>query len=179
MPNHQEKTRRFMNNKTLRRITDNAIIAAVYIALTIAFGNLCYSAIQFRIAEILILFVYFRKDFTIGITIGCAIANIFSPLGYIDVIFGTLATLLSCIFIIILPKIYLAIIPPLVFNAFIVGAELYFIEKLPFWMNVLYVAVGEFVVLLFGLMICLVLMKNPRFLEIIQAERPKINEAKE
>ena len=46
-------------------------------------------------------------------------------------------------------------------------------------MNVLYVAVGEFVVLLFGLMICLVLMKNPRFLEIIQAERPKINEAKE
>jgi uncharacterized membrane protein len=175
LPNHQDKKQggNMKNRLILRRITDNAVIAAVYVALTLLLSNLSYGQIQFRIAEILVLFVFFRKDFAIGVTLGCIIANAFSPLGITDVIFGSLATLLSVVCIMFLPNLYLAIIPPVVINAFVVGFELYYILDLPFWANVGYVALGELAVMLVGLVICLLLSRNKGFLKLIMAERPK------
>lgn len=160
-----------MKNKTIRKITDNAIVAAAYIVFTILLKPISYGQIQFRIAEILLFLVFFRKDFAIGLTIGCAIANLPSDLGLVDVAFGTLATLLSCLVIMFLPKLIYCILPPIIFNAFIVGAELYYVLGLPFWVNVGYVAFGEFVVLFVGFFIFFALSKNKRFLEVIGSEK--------
>ena len=85
-----------MTENTTKKIAANAVVAALYFVLTIALGSLSYQAIQFRIAECLMLLCFFRKDFTWGLTIGCFLANLASPVGWPDWVFGTLATFLSC-----------------------------------------------------------------------------------
>ena len=80
----------------------NGIIAATYAALTIAISPLSYGPIQFRFSEIMVLLCFFNKKHSIGLTLGCLLANIFSPTAVLDVPFGTMATLIACIGIIML-----------------------------------------------------------------------------
>ena len=134
----------------IRALARNAFIAAVYFVLTIVLGSLGYLNIQVRISEALIFLCFFRKDYTIGITLGCLIANLFSPVGTMDVIFGTLATLISCLLVSFSKQMAIAAIFPVAVNAFIIGAELYFVMEYPFWMSVLEVAIGELIAIAIG-----------------------------
>lgn len=156
-----------MQKLKIRRITDNALVAALYAALTILLSFMSYGDIQFRIAEILLFLVFFRKDFSLGIILGTLIANAFSPLLPWDMIFGTLATVIVVSLISITPKMWPAIIYATLANAFIIGAELYFIHGLPFWLSALTVGLGELVVMLIGYFIFTILRKNRFFNEII------------
>lgn len=160
-----------MQRINIRRITDNAIVAAVYAVLTILLGNFGYGDIQFRLAEILLFLVFFRRDFVIGITLGTIIANAFSPLLPWDLLFGSLATLIVCGLIAITPKMWPAIIYATVINAIVVGAELYFILGFPFWLSALTVGIGELAVMLVGYAIFIMLKKNKNFTNIIMATR--------
>ena len=72
-----------------------ALIAAVYAALTYAVAPLSFGATQFRISEALTILPVFTPAAIPGLAIGCVIANIGSPFGPIDIVLGTLATLLS------------------------------------------------------------------------------------
>ena len=87
-----------METKT-KKITRLAIIAGLYAALTIVFSFISYGEIQVRLSEMLIILCFFSKDYILSLTFGCLIANVFSPFGIVDCIFGTLATFLSAIFI--------------------------------------------------------------------------------
>ena len=158
-----------MNNKinTLVRLS---IVAALYVLLTII-NPFSYNAIQFRISEILVLLCFFRKDYSIALILGCFIANLFSSMMLYDIIFGTLATVLTCIFIMFSKNIYLTIIYPVLFNSVIVGFELYLAFNTPFYLNALYVAIGETVVIIVGIIIFSRLRKNNNFLELIKANQ--------
>ena len=161
-----------MMKSRIRLITDQAIIAGVYVALTLAFANFSYLGVQFRLGEMLVLLPFFRKDYAFGLVLGCAIANIFSPLGYIDVIFGTLATLLSVIGVAYSKKLWVATLFPVIINAIIVGFELYFVLDLPFWLSAGQVALGQFIVIsLMGYAVFINLRRNKRFLEVIRANQ--------
>ena len=81
-----------MKNNTVKVLTIQALIAAIYVVLTVAIAPFSYGAIQFRISESLSQLVVFSKKYWFPITLGVAIANIFSPLGIVDVFFGTLGT---------------------------------------------------------------------------------------
>ena len=81
-----------MRNNTVKVLTIQALIAAIYVVLTLAIAPFSYGAIQFRISESLSQLVVFSKKYWFPITLGVAIANIFSPLGIVDVFFGTLGT---------------------------------------------------------------------------------------
>ena len=156
---------------TTRKIAENAIVAALYFVLTIVSAPIAYGQIQFRIAEALMLLCFFRKDFVIGLTVGCFLANLGSTLLPWDLIFGTLATLLAGLAIAFLsPRLILAALYPALFNAFIVGAELYYILELPFWLNVGYVALAEIVVLTGGYLLFLLLSRNKGFMDVLRAE---------
>ena len=135
-----------MRNDIVLRIATNSIVAALYFVLTLVTAPFSFLGLQFRVAEILVLLCFFRKDYTIGLTLGCLLANLFSPLGWPDIVFGSLATLLSCVAISFMKQLFIATLFPVVFNAFIVGAELHFVLEEPFWLNVGLVALGEFVV---------------------------------
>ena len=70
-----------------------ALIAALYIALTLI-NPLSYGAVQFRVSEMLNNLVVFNKRYIWALTLGCAVANINSSLGVVDMVFGTTETLL-------------------------------------------------------------------------------------
>lgn len=160
-----------MTETNTQKIIRLAIVAAVYVVLTIAFSFMSYGNIQFRIAEILILLCFFRKDYIIAVSLGCFIANLFSPLGIIDAVFGTLATVTSGLLVSFCKNITVAGIYPVVLNAIIVGLELYFILELPFFINALSVALGEAVVLLVGILVFKKLQTNEAFQEMIKANQ--------
>lgn len=149
---------------TIKNIVSNAIIAAAYFVLTMASYPISFLGIQFRVAECLILLCFFRKDYVIGCTLGCIIANFFSSIGFIDVLFGSIATLLSCLAICICKHLIAAIFMPVVFNAFVVGFELYHFLNEPFWISVGLVAMGEMVVMIFGYVVFSLLKKNKKLL---------------
>jgi len=118
------------------RITRIAMIAAVYAALTLVtilfLGGLAWGPVQFRISEALTVLALFTPDAIIGLTLGCAIANIINiplsglgMLGMLDVVFGSLATFLGATFTWRFrsnPKI--AVLGPVIANAIIVPAYL-------------------------------------------------------
>ena len=82
---------------TVKNIALNGIIAGLYTVITIACGPLSYEFMQFRFSELLNLLVFFNPSFTVGLTLGCLLANLFSTVGPIDIILGTLTTLFACI----------------------------------------------------------------------------------
>lgn len=153
---------------TPARIAKLAAVAAVYVVLTYALGFMSYGNIQFRVAEALMLLCFYRKDYGISMIIGCFVANIFSPMMLMDMIFGTLATAMAVLLIYVSPNLYIASLAPVLTNAVIVGIELTLSFKTPFWLNAAEVAVGEFVcVSVVGVILFKALEKNTKFMRLV------------
>jgi uncharacterized membrane protein len=166
-----------MEKNKVQFITKTALIAAAYAALTMGFSFMSYGPVQFRISEILVLFVFLEPKYTTGLVLGCVLANLTSPLGIVDVIVGSLATLVALLFIMGIRKAFghnkksliIASFGPVISNALIVGFELYYLFQTPFWINALYVGIGEFVVVtIVGTIVMNIIMKNERFIEKIK-----------
>ena len=111
-----------MSKFTTRDLTFAAVLAAVYAALTVVLPIPAYAGVQCRLTEALTVLPFFFPAATPGLAVGCFIANLFSPYS-LDVVFGTLATLLACLATQRMPNRRLAPLPPVVCNAVIVGAE--------------------------------------------------------
>lgn len=156
----------------VKKITANSIVVAIYFILTFLTSSFSFLGIQVRIAECLILLCFFRRDYVIGVTLGCIFSNLLSPLGFYDVLFGSLATLVSGLLISFMKHLFLATLIPVIINGFVVGAELYFLMELPFFVNVGTVALGEFIaVSILGYIIVMIVGRKDQFLKLIGAER--------
>lgn len=156
-----------MKKLSVTRLVKLAVVAAVYVVLTLALGFMSYANIQFRIAEALMLLCFYKKDYGISLIVGCFIANLFSPMA-LDMVFGTAATILAVLLIYISPNIYVASLAPVVTNAFVVGFELYNFLDLPFWLSCFQVAAGEFVcVCILGVVLFKLLEKNKKFMQLV------------
>ncbi len=107
----------------VRFLAHAAVIAALYVALTLvanAFG-LSSGAVQLRLSEALTILPVFTPAAIPGLFIGCILANILTGSIFIDVIFGSLATLLGAIFTRILRKHKsLCVLPPIISNTLII-----------------------------------------------------------
>ena len=158
-----------MKNKiTIDSIVMNGLLAAIYVVVNTISAPIAFGAIQFRIAEILMLFVFFNKRYAIGLTLGCLIANLMSPFMVLDIIFGTLATLISCIGIMFCKHLIVAAAIPVVANAFIVAGVLTTIGE-PYWLSVLTVGAGELAVMAVGYIFFMLIKKNKGFFVKIRA----------
>ena len=82
-------------NRPTKFITRTAVIAALYAALTLIVYPIAFGNIQARISEALCILPLFMPEAIPGLTLGCLIANLFSPNGVLDVAVGTGATLLA------------------------------------------------------------------------------------
>jgi uncharacterized membrane protein len=152
-------------HKLILSIADNAMIACLYFLLTVLFEPLSFGPVQCRFAEALILLSFWRPDFAIGLTVGCLLANIFSWSSW-DLLFGTLATLLSCLFVAHFSRrLLFSLMWPIAFNGLIIGAELTLlsISPLPFWVNALSVAGGEAIAVGIGYLLWFALRNNKSF----------------
>ena len=141
-----------MTKKT-REVAIVGIIAAIYCVVTLALGFISYGPIQFRVSEILMFLPLLSKEYIV--TLGCFLANVIGPYGVPDIIFGTLATLISSVLVYLTPKLFgknkytllIASIWPTIINALIIGWMLYKFVGLPFALSAFEVALGEFVVI--------------------------------
>ena len=86
-----------MRSKRVKYITQSAMIAAIYVVLTLFISafNLASGAIQIRISEALTVLPAFTPAAIPGLFIGCFISNLISGGLILDVIFGSLATLIG------------------------------------------------------------------------------------
>jgi uncharacterized membrane protein len=112
------------------------MIAALYAALSLVamlfLGGLAWGPVQFRISEAVTVLAMFTSDAIPGLTLGCVIANVANialsgtgTLGLLDVVFGSLATLMGATFSWrFRDRPALAVLGPVIANALIVPAYL-------------------------------------------------------
>ncbi|MGX8774436.1 MAG: QueT transporter family protein [Bacillota bacterium] len=141
-----------MKNKDSRStalfLAQGAIIAAMYVALTIIFAPISFGAVQVRVAELLTILPLFTPAAIPGLFIGCIIANGIGGGILLDVVFGSLATLIGASLGYLLRfNRWLVPIPAIVANSVIVPFVLkygYGID-ISMWLLVIYIAIGEII----------------------------------
>lgn len=153
----------------------SAIIAALYIVVTLIFSAISFGQVQFRIAEIFNHLVAFNPRYFIGVVLGVLISNaLFSTIGVMDIIFGVGHSIITLGLLILICKFVKNIWARLIINSFlfattmfIIAIELNIVLELPFWITWLYCAVGEFIVLLVGAPIMYLLNSRLNFKNLI------------
>ena len=143
--------RRLLNTRSL---CVAAMIAALYAVITLATPVLSYGAgtgWECRLSEALTMLAVLFPEAVPGLTIGCLVSNLLSPVGALDIIFGTLATLIAAIGSWHLrDHLVLAGLCPILSNAVIVGFILSISYGLPLFFTMLQVGVGEAVAVIVG-----------------------------
>jgi uncharacterized membrane protein len=137
-----------------------ALIAALYVVITIVFAPISYLMVQVRVSEALTILPFIFPESILGLFLGCLIANIYGGLGFVDIVFGSLATLIAAYLTSKVPSKFLAPLPPILVNAVIVSFILNYMIEAPIVLSMLYVGCGQFVsCYLLGLPLLLLLKK--------------------
>ena len=139
-----------MRDKKVLFITQAAMIAALYVVLTLlanALGLANY-AVQIRFSEALTLLRFFTPAAIPGLWAGCVLANILTGCAPLDILFGSLATLVGAFFTYVLRRYkWAAPLPPIAANTVIVPFVLAYVYQfpgsIPYFM--LTVGAGEFI----------------------------------
>ena len=138
-----------MKENKVTLMTQAAMIAAIYVTLCMLFAPASYGYVQIRVAEALTILPFFTPAAIPGLFIGCLIANLMGGAIVLDVVFGSLATLIGAVGTYLLRKKsrYLAPLPPILANTLIVPFVLYYGygEKLPIPFMMATVGAGEIV----------------------------------
>ena len=127
-------------------LAQGAIIAALYVVLTLVFAPISFGSAQLRVAEALTILPLFTSAAIPGLFVGCIIANTLGGAIIWDVIFGSIATLLGAVFSYMLRKNrWLVPIPAILANTVIIPFVLKYGygENLPLLLIMLYVFLGE------------------------------------
>ena len=115
---------------TTHQLAIAGVIAALYAVLAYfaSIFGIAYGPIQCRFSEALCVLPFLFPAATPGLFVGCLVANLLSPYGALDIIFGSLATLLAAVWTQHTHHKWLAPLPPVLCNAVIVGAVISFQE---------------------------------------------------
>ena len=170
-----------MRKSNIQQLTLAAMVAAVYFVLCY-FGNifqLTFGPVQVRLGEALPVLPFLFPAAAPGLALGCLLTNILSPYGPIDIVIGSLATLLAAIWTEKVDRPWLAPLPPVLCNAVIVGAEIAWAETgitPAFWtafgFNAVTVGLGELIACYaLGSLLLSAMPQVPYFRGMIPAER--------
>lgn len=171
-----------MRKFTVRDLTLAAMVAALYAVMSY-FGNifgLTFGPVQFRFAEALTVLPFLFPVTIPGLFVGCLITNLLSPYGPIDIVLGSLATLIAAVWTSRVKHKWLAPLPPVICNTVLVGFTIGLAEAGGFtaalpaaWAyNGLSVGVGELgVCYVLGMLLLAALPKIGYFRTMIAPER--------
>ena len=154
-----------MKQKT-RFLCETGVIAAIYAVLTVVLAPISYGPMQIRVSEALCVLPFFTPAAVPGLFIGCLIANAFglilgTSLGAMDIIVGSLATLLAAALAARIKTKWLVPLPAVIVNTFLVSWTLFVMLGIPYWLNVLWVAAGQGIACYaVGMPLLLILEKN-------------------
>ncbi|EAD2410195.1 QueT transporter family protein [Listeria monocytogenes] len=156
-----------MINKKTKFLSTTAVIAALYVAITLTLGAFSFGVIQIRLGEMFNHLVVINKKYIVAIVIGCGIANLFSPLGIIDVFIGTTGTFIFLSISYLVTRKIKNLKVRLLINTivisvsmFTVALELNYFYGSPFWLTYLSVAVGEAISMSIGAVIIYQIQKR-------------------
>lgn len=127
-------------------LTQAAMIAAIYVVLCAMFAPISYGEVQVRVAEALVILPFFTPAAVPGLFVGCILANMMGGSILLDVVFGSLATLIGAAGSWYLRSSRtLTLLPPIIANTLIVPyvLRLGYGVPLPIPLMMLTVGIGE------------------------------------
>lgn len=137
------------NHKKILFLTQAALIAALYVVLTELSNvlGLASMQIQVRFSEALTILPFFVPSAIPGLFVGCIISNILATGEPLDMIFGSLATLVGAFGTYLLRKWkWLAPVPAIVANTLVVPFVILYVYGVgPLWLSFLTVGAGEII----------------------------------
>ncbi|MBM7646004.1 putative membrane protein [Scopulibacillus daqui] len=159
----------------VKTLVGNAIIAALYIVISMLIQPLSFKVIQFRIPEMFNHLVVFNKKYIFGIVLGVILTNLFfSPMAAYDLVFGVAQSIFSLTVTILSGRFIKGIWARMAVNTvvftitmFLIAIELHLALHAPFLLTWLTTAVGEFVVMAVGAPVMYVLNKRIDFKKLI------------
>ena len=139
-------------NITMKKMTLNGVIAAVYAVLTLI-NPLSFGAVQFRVSTLLLPLAVFVPQIRAGLVLGTAIGNLNSSLGIIDIVVGSVV---SAIAVYVIPKAKAKATMPVLYaidSGVLVALELWYCFRTPIWYNVLTVGISGVILYTIGLVV--------------------------
>lgn len=110
-----------VKSKATGFLVQGAMIAAIYVVLTMIFAPISFGPIQFRISEALVILPYFTPAAVPGVFVGCLLANMLGGAAVLDIVFGSIATLIGAVVSYKVRKYkYCVCIPPILSNTLII-----------------------------------------------------------
>ncbi len=139
-----------MKRLPLIMITRSAVIAALYFCATVFTSAISFGPIQFRVGEALTLLPFIFPEASIGLAVGCALANLTSPFGIIDVVLGASVTFVAGLLSAKSKNIAIACLPPILLNAFLIPLVwILFGMDTVYITSVIYMLISQSVVIIF------------------------------
>ena len=157
-----------MKSLNLKILVANALVASVYVALSMLFMPVAFNAVQFRISELLNLLPFFNPSLGVGLIVGCFITNLSSPFGFYDIVFGTLSTAFTVFCISRTKSLFIATLWPTVFSITI-GIMISFLSNSPLIVTTLSVMAGQFIIsTIIGFPFYKALLRNRWFINLVK-----------
>ncbi|HHX61678.1 MAG TPA: QueT transporter family protein [Epulopiscium sp.] len=156
-----------MSANKLARI---GVVAALYAVLTLALPSFAYGPIQFRLSEVMTLLAFIDPFYILPLTLGCAISNLGSPFGMVDVVVGSFASFLALYAMSKTKNLFLASLWP-TFFCFIIGLEILVLSEEPinFFLITGQIMISEFIVVtIIGIPFLKAIMKNKYVMKMLK-----------
>jgi uncharacterized membrane protein len=142
-------------------LTRGALIAGLYVIITYILSPVSFGPLQFRASEALTVLPILYPEAIPALFIGVLLSNIIGGLGMVDIIGGSLVTLLAAYGTYYFRDSFLAYLSPIVLNGFLISIYLHLLFEIPYWVTVVQISISEaVVVLLLGYPLIQVLKKR-------------------
>ncbi|MGI6664833.1 MAG: QueT transporter family protein [Christensenellaceae bacterium] len=163
-----------MKHEKIWFVVRSGIIGALYVALTLALQPIGFGLVQLRVSEALTVLPYYDKAAIPGLFVGCLLANLIGGNGIWDIIFGSLATLVAALLTSRIQNKYVALLPPVIINAVVIGTMLSILIPFSLFLSIGSIALGQIAACYgFGLLLMYMIDRTKLFKKIQQMEERK------
>lgn len=145
MPTEEKKLKLNRYHFNTKFLVQSAIIAAMYTVITLLLAPVSYGPIQVRVAEALTVLPFFTGAAVPGLFVGCLISNMMGGYGLLDIVLGSVATLVAALITYKIKRKWLAPLPSVVVNGLVIGVMLSFLTHTPMYLAILTVALGQLI----------------------------------
>ena len=135
---------------SVSELTKTALVAALYVAVTVLLSVISFGAVQLRLSEMFNYLALYNKRYVVAVTLGVILANFMSPTWIVDVPIGGIATFLVLLLCRSITKhiahdIGKIVVTALIFavSMFTVAGQLTILYDLPFWATWFTMGIGE------------------------------------